>query len=484
MKKIIKRWAVPALTVIFVSIFPAVFLYGNNANEADIQDVLEPMLLFAAGALVFFGVNALISRSPNKSAVVTVLFMLVFENFAGLENLLLAVFPGLYYWHTIAIFLFVLVHLAFLVYRFLPKDMEGTAASVLCLVFGGLVVINLLTAIPGEINKWNARQLEEEKKQQSEAGRATVEGQTDLPNIYLLIFDEFAGFNQIEKYYHYDNTQLKESLEDLGFTVSMDSHNESIMTSTVTTNLVNLDYIVDNYVPASEKDVLRENGALFSLLSEMGYDVRKITTNAYYGEDFSVEGVSSSASAVTATGDDLNALLWKKTIFYPWCVKISGEEIMIADFMASDGCIETPPAFTLAHMLITHTPFYFDENGIVRPSNEWDNWRDDSIYLGVYKLASKKILSIAENLTENDPEALILIMSDHGARASTDSELFMEKFELNDINNFFNAFYYRGEDLSQYKDLSAVNTLRMMLNLAVRTEYDQVEVPVDEYKYK
>ena len=444
MKKSIRQWIIPVLTVIFVSIFPAIFLYGNNSNEADIRDVLEPMLLFAAGALVFFGVNALISRSPGKSAVVTVLFMLVFENFAGLENLLLAVFPGLYYWHTIAIFLFILAHLAYLVYRFIPKDMEGTAASVLCLVFGGLVVINLLTAVPGEINKWNARQLEEEKRQQSEDGGTTVEG----------------------------------------FTVSMDSHNESIMTSTVTTNLVNLDYIVDNYVSASEKDVLRENGELFSLLSEMGYNVRTITTNSYYGEDYPIEGLTTSANAVTATGDDLNTLLWKKTIFYPWCVKISGEEIMIADFMAGDGCIEEIPTFTLAHMLITHTPFYFDENGIVRPSNEWDNWRDDSIYLGVYKLASQKILSIAENLTENDPEALILIMSDHGARASTDSELFMEKFELNDINNFFNAFYYRGEDLSQYKDLSAVNTLRMMLNLAIGTEYDQVEVPVDEYKYK
>lgn len=60
----------------------------------------------------------------------------------------------------------------------------------------------------------------------------------------------------------------------------------------------------------------------------------------------------------------------------------------------------------------------------------------------------------------------------------------MEKFELNDMNNIFNVFYYKGEDLSEYTNLSGVNTLRMLLNKALGTTYEEVEVPVDDYVYK
>lgn len=483
MKKIIKRWAVPVLTVIFVSIFPAVFLYGNNSNEADIQDVLEPMLLFAAGALVFFGVNALISRSPSKSAVVTVLFTLVFENFAGLENLLLKVAPSLRYWHTTAIFAFVLVHIAAAVYRYLSKEMEFAAVSVLCLVFGALTVINCVTAIPGEINKWNAEELRKSEFQQSQNDVVSGTSQ-DMPNIYLLIFDEYAGFQQIQKYYHYDNNVLKEFLNDHGFTISLESHNESIMTSTITTNLVNLEYVVDNNTPEAEKEVLRHNGKLFTILSELGYEIRKLTTMGFYGQDYIASSGQNGHAVATAGGETIDTILYKKTAVYPFLhheVKISFDEL---DFLTNPENIPQEPAFSLMHISLPHTPFYYDEYGGENSYTDWVNWNDDKIYLGQYKYTTKLMMNVLDVLCQNDPNSLIIVMSDHGARASTDLSLFMEKFELNDMNNILNAFYYCGEDLSQYTDKSAVNTLRLLLNHALGTNYTELEVPVDTYEYK
>lgn len=477
MKNTLVKMGIPLLSVIFVAIFPSIFLYGNNSNEASIQDVLFPMLLFVTVALVLFVIFVIVSRNPYKSGIVTIMFMLVLENFAALEGILLLIFPNLYYWHTTAIFLFILLHVAFIIYKFLPQDLAKTISSVLCLVFSGLVVVNGLVAIPGEINKINAKKLEEEKQQQAEQIGNLRENEENLPNIYLLIFDEFAGFHQMEKYYNYDNKILKDFLQNNKFTISYDSHNESIMTATITTNLVNLDYVVDDNTSAAESQIIRENGTLFDMLEEKGYAIRKLTTNSFYGEGFKLDNITYSNNAVTATGDNLENILLKNSILYPMIQPIPGQELKIFEFLSKKDNIPQEPTFTLAHTHITHTPFYYDEKGSIIPASKWNDWKDKSVYLGTYKFTSKLMIEVLSNLTVNDPNSLIIVMSDHGARASTDQELYMKVFELNDINNIFNAFYYNGIDLSEYTGLSSLNTLRKLLNLAIGTNYEILEAP-------
>ncbi len=484
MKQVLRKWGTPLLSAILVAIFPAIFLYGNNSNEANIQDVFSPMLLFVVIALVLFFICFMIIHNTYKSAIITVLFMLVFENFATLEALILKINPNLRYWHTTAILLFILLHIAYLIYRFLPEDLGSIVSPVLCLVLGALVVVNIVVAIPGEINKMNAKRLEAEKSQTEEPVLEQATDTNILPNIYLLIFDEYCGFNQIKKYYNYDNNVLKDFLEDNDFTISYDSHNESIMSSTIATNLVNLDYIVDNTWSESEKEVLRHNGKLFSLLSDYGYDIRKLTTMGFYGQDYPLGGENSDFSASTAGGETLNDLIYMKTLLYPFMqheVKINLEEI---NFLLNPENIPNNSTFSIMHINLPHTPFYFDEYGNENAIADWLNWNDNKFYLGQYKYATSLMIDVLDVLRQNDPQSLIIVMSDHGARASTDPALFMEKFELNDMNNILNTFYYCGEDLSPYTGKSAVNTLRVLLNHVLGTDFSELEVPADEYKYK
>lgn len=482
MKQLVKKWGIPLLAVVLTAIFPAVFLYCNNANEADFSEILAPLMAFACAGLVLFLIASLFTRHAAKAAVISILFVLLLENFAAVEDAFAAVIPGIRYWHVLPLTIFILLHVAYFVWKRMPDELSKIVITVVCVVFGALTVVNGAIAVPGEINKYNAKKMEEEQKLAEEENSS--EADENLPNIYLLIFDEFSGFHQMEKYYQYDNTTLKNFLEKKGFTISYDSHNESIITTTITTNLVNLDYVVDNTTPSAEKKVLRQNGALFELMEEKGYAIRKLTTTGLYGEDYSVDGVTSSSAAVSGTGETLEMILMKKTVLYPLAGETVDDTMEIVKFLEDKSNIPTMPTLTLAHLAISHTPFYYDENGNLISVDDWDNWVDDSIYLGVYQYNSKIIMAIAENLVENDPNALIIMMSDHGARASTNRSLFMEKFELNDMNNIFNVFYYKGEDLSGYTDLSGVNTLRMLLNKTIGTSYDEVEVPVDDYVYK
>ena len=80
-----------------------------------------------------------------------------------------------------------------------------------------------------------------------------------------------------------------------------------------------------------------------------------------------------------------------------------------------------------------------------------------------------KRLQVLENLVENDPDALIMAMSDHGARYApgTDPE---------DAITIFNTFYYAGEDLQEYTGKSSVNTIRSLLNLVLSTDFEEIPV--------
>lgn len=103
MKSKIKELAPALLGVVFISAFPVVFLYCNNAGEADVSDALQPLLVFCALGLAVFLAFLLFTKSPGKSSIISGLFMLAFSNFSFLENGLKMVFPNLHYWHTLPI---------------------------------------------------------------------------------------------------------------------------------------------------------------------------------------------------------------------------------------------------------------------------------------------------------------------------------------------------------------------------------------------
>ena len=54
---------------------------------------------------------------------------------------------------------------------------------------------------------------------------------------------------------------------------------------------------------------------------------------------------------------------------------------------------------------------------------------------------------------------------------------YVEEGPIDDMTNILNAFYYKGENLLEYKDESSVNTLRMLLNESIGTDFEKLDVP-------
>jgi hypothetical protein len=138
--------------------------------------------------------------------------------------------------------------------------------------------------------------------------------------------------------------------------------------------------------------------------------------------------------------------------------------------------------FIFCHIDCPHEPFYFNKDGY-NYDNPGANWKEQKYYLGQYIYATNNIIDIVKSIVENDPNSCIILQSDHSARASSDPDLFMEVFPLEDMSNILNAVYYKKEKID-IEGLSGVNTLRHVLNVVFGDNFEMLDIPVDDYKYK
>lgn len=485
MKALIKSWGFALITVLAVSIFPVAFLFSRNANEVNFSDVVPALLFFGCVGIIFLLIFGLMFRSADKAAITAVLFALLFVNFTHVETIILFLSPKLKYWHTVSIILLIGLHVVYLIWRFVPNRIAKDISHIVTIVFGVLIIINIVASVPQLVNKIQA---EQRLTHESEETRTEVLSNSENPNIYIFGFDEYANFTQMEQGYSYDNAPLRKFFAENNFNVSYDSHNESIYSATVWTNLVNLDYIVTNNDSESDRGVIRQQGALFSLLREKGYNVQILETGTFFTRESPTRDQVVVAGAMTSGGENFYDICMEMTILYPFHSSDHAESMNSIHNIVGYVCeMEKPQTstFTLAYLPFPHVPFLVDENGNSIPTGQSLNLRDDKYYLGQYIYATKLMIQMMESVLSKDPDAVIMVCSDHGMRATTDPELFLEgKFSYEFASNPLMAVYFQGKPLPEIENQSGVNTVRIILNSLWDTGFEILEVPKDTYKYK
>lgn len=480
MKEIIKKLGLPVLTVLFVSIFPAVFLYCQNADEAGFGEILPSVLLFAGIGMAFFILFCFVTHSANKAGIAASLFILIVTNFAFLEALLKLIFPRIKYWHVLPLLFVIGLHIAFFVWRYVPYEISRLILNVSCAVFGGLILINAAMGAPSIMNYLHFQQ--QATQNYDAPDKTTVkEGKS---NIYLIIFDEYASFYQMENYLNYENKPLKDLLWQHNFSISNSSHNESCFTSIILTNLVNLDYLVGDGTSASrERMLLRKNGRLFDLMREHGYDVKIYETGFTFRKTEAEGGDKDTTShATNINGEDIQTILLQQTALYPLSQQAGKPTAVVkydklTKYLSSPENLPLSDTFSLIYYCFPHQPFYVDENGNMNTPDLWENWKVG--YVGQYKYATKYIIRIVENILKNDPDSTIILQSDHGGRGGSTEKDYSMGFPYEVKTMPFNAVYTNGGKLD-IEGLSSINTLRTVLNYLWDTDYEMIPLPDTE----
>ena len=473
--KRVKKILFSVWTILVISNFPALFMYFKNAGEAGVTEIIRPLFIFSAMGIFVLLISFLFIKDISKATLTAIMLIVSLSNFRPIEAFFEIVFRSMRYWHVLPVMIVLIIFISMLIIKIMPKDLREILIMMLGVVITVLIVINAFIAIP-DIRKYVQNH---KVNLSSDTSKDSIAVDDNLPNVYLLIFDEYAGFEQMEKYYGYDNAELKNFLSENNFNVSKNSHNEWYATAVCISNLVNLDYVVSPGMAEADAESIRKNGRLFFLMQELGYNVQVVEIGDFFGQ-YSPTRNASNTNAGTINGETLEDLLFKRTVIYPFLQGYSNASVAdivnLCEYMADSDNIPQNPTFTIFYVCFPHQPFLADENGNRLPYNACFNWENDEYYLGQYKYSTKLMIKILENLVDNDPDSIIFVQSDHGARAYG-SEQFLVKFSENDMTEILNVVYCQGKKIENIEGKSGVNMVRIVLDEFFDLGLGEIEIP-------
>lgn len=300
------------LVVIAVVPFQVLFLFLNNVGSMRISEFFQPYFCTVVIGFIINLLFYLFTKSWNKSAFCTAIIGFVFMNYKYIEKLIQIINGGIRYWHIAIILIFIVFWILHFLINKLSSDTFKQINFVLVIVFGGLIAFNTIMAIPKIVNGFNKNKSEVTDMHNNID--TIKKGSYDyMPNVYWFIFDEYSNFDILQKYYDYDNYAFGSFAENLGFTVSYDSINESQQTRTILSNYINLDYIVDDAMNYNDRIEYLRSGYIFNLFKEYGYKISPIIGESSFGL-----GNQGSISSTSISGESFSDIIISNTILYPF----------------------------------------------------------------------------------------------------------------------------------------------------------------------
>ena len=413
-----KKQVLPLMSVVLTCLFPCVFMFTQNAGEANFKDIFPFFFLFLATAAVGFLLCLAIFRNAARAGFFTDLCMLVVINFAlvarGVERFL----PWFHSKYLLAVIFLMLLGLMVLLLKKKPDLSVGCV--LLALAFGGVMFMNVMTAVPKLLAV-----AAHEKPQENIPAEVTFRGQKR--NVYYLLFDEYGGDENLETYFGFDNSGFYGELEERGFSVSHTTYNtESYWTDTLVPNLLNLDYVVSDDMPAAVRRSYLEKPFLYKLFWDNGYHINLINHRAYLSDTGARELTTDQVEDTISKYLLENSLYYKidflreainYRLFKEYRDNYAGPLNNALDRL--DDCwryAEDGPTLTVSYIQSPHAPFVYNADGSLRELSTAWYWKDESLYPGQLQFINSRILSAVDQIQQNDPDSVIILLSDHGAR--------------------------------------------------------------------
>lgn len=483
-EKILRKGNIKGLvSILMVLLYPCVFMYFQNIGEGYFVEIFGAVTIFIVLAFIIYLIAYFFLKDFFKAIFYSELAMLVLINFNTILTAIKKLLPETrkaYLFFVIALFGIIL----FIWLKKKKRDMEPLV-TIIGIVFGCLIVFNFVTSIPSLITKVTT---ERQVGVSEEISDITF---SEKPNVYYLFYDEYGGFENLKRYYEYDNADFENFLLEEGFNISYSSHNtESLWTSTILPNLLNLSYVASDEEYSVSNFEKTENCFLFQIFANNGYTINLINDHNQL-KTAGCNVLNTGKKRESLSNYILNNSIWTEMVdLKNWIVKkVLGEKESYASSLKEtlkivENCVdeidEGNPTLTVSYICAPHHYFALDENGLGISTEFETDYQDKWVYLGQLKYVTKSIETTVKNIKEQDPNALIMIQSDHGMRYPMWMEVYHDagpydkETERLYMQNVINCVYYRGETI-EIEGLSGINTLRTILNHVFGTEFEMLD---------
>jgi hypothetical protein len=302
-----------------------------------------------------------------------------------------------------------------------------------------LTILLTLTIIPTAtyVVRWlrldSASHLNHERKRHDAKSAISA---TLLPNIYYLTLDGYPRTDSLREFFEFDNSDFIDFLEAKQFLVADKSYANYMATYLSVSAALEQSFVVsENDTNFWDKilwfkDILRGNNRVFQRLHVLGYFVAKL--------DFFDECVKSQYVDYCHGSDkqqmrinlhltELEFALLRLTPLYDLVTKRYARLIQQhLSVKSMDHVIDMvkylnapDPKLYFSHVLLPHLPYRF--NADCSPSNEidatrlGDTPRAKVLFMTQTHCANTKAKEFVNFVVQTDPNALILLNSDHGS---------------------------------------------------------------------
>ena len=315
------------------------------------------------------------------------------------------------------------------------------------------------------------------------------------PNIYVFVLDGYPRSDTLAGWGH-DNGPFLDQLESAGFEVAEESRSNYTTTWLTLTSMADLRHIDASQVMQSEPTEANgsvqhlrlserfNEGHTWSILRAHGYEV--VTTESVfpnltlYTADRLVGSWTPNAFEIDVIR---NSVLTRLGVLQEWIAQTHRDrtrEQFAAAAAAAKGSAQ--PFVFWSHIMSPHAPVLFNADGgpvphacypvecsFFEPGAAAAQMTDDEVkeaMTGQVTHVNRLALAAIEDIVASDPEGVIVVMSDHGAR--------VEALNPEFFANFFAVRAPGHPDLFP-DDAAATTTMAMLLNA-----YLDADVPVPD----
>ncbi|MGH2382761.1 MAG: hypothetical protein ACRDG7_16290 [Candidatus Limnocylindria bacterium] len=323
----------------------------------------------------------------------------------------------------------------------------------------------------------------------------------DEPSIYVVLLDGYPRADTLEDAFGYDNEAFLADLTARGFDVAAESRSNYARTLMTLASMLNMEYTATIAELSPVRDTSAGQDRQLSAAINTSAGVEMLRQHGYHiaasGSPFGVASLMHAdtyfeSGGITRFEEQLARITWLATALEFVGSDFIGEQARASVHDAFDDWRSVAesrrdgPTFMLTHVLTPHSPFLFAADGSSLPMPDcfpsqcslWESERQrNGLTLGQYKegLAGQieyvngLILDTIDGVVAADPDAVIILLSDHGIRYDTGDRA--EYFR-----NFFAARTPGGNDVFP-PGTSPVNTLPLLFN-----EYLGTDLPIRPYE--
>ncbi|WP_018626740.1 sulfatase-like hydrolase/transferase [Niabella aurantiaca] len=415
--------------LLLIPVFFCLHGWAENFDFISFGDILLLNFQVVLSFVIFAVVLRILLKDLLSAALLTSIGGVFYLFFGAIKDALAGTLSGSY---TFLLPLFLLLLIIFFFFIRSRKPLLIKLTRYFNLLFFVLVVIDLASCLGHSFNS---------KKQVTSFEKVPVNEMSvsDKPDVYFLLYDEYAGYKTLRDSFGFKNDLFYDRLSHLGFSVGSTFSNYN-KTPFSMASIFNMDYVKDGDVArpvttAVIQDRYKEiqEARVFDIFKSLGYEVRSYSVFTVTGN----KPLSVNSFILNSNRLIVDKMLHNRVIKDLGWWFVTGrhavkffQNIYYGDIRHYNETVEEKvlaslnpqvgkPRLIYGHFFLPHHPYFYDSLGrpnegidLLSPAVKIDKGR----YLSYLKYSNKQILNVARRVVETNPSAIVVIMSDHGFR--------------------------------------------------------------------